>query len=130
MKSFKSFKTFKSFVNKADKDELLKLHNRVIALYPLLVDHGVMSKNEEGKYGFTEDGSNACVILLQSIVFGNTSSNCFQDIVLEQYGLIRFYDETNEYCITVDGIYAMLGYLLFNDKTDEEIIGMIKEFWK
>jgi len=115
------------FIETGFEDDKHEFRSKVNSLLPTLAEHGIMIKANDGKYMFTEKGGEAFFYLMHRLII----EDCVgvdQGSVLESCGLLRFRDK-DEYMITKKGIYATLSYLIQYEITNEDIIGIIKEYW-
>ena len=120
--------SFKTFTKKVSDAEGIELCTKVTTLFPTLVEHGIMIMNADGKNEFTNQGANAFDRLMRKTIFGDDIGNMGQDLIIEMYGLMHF-DDDGKYSITNEGIYTTFAYFIYCGKTNEEIVGMLKEYW-
>ena len=118
--------TFEEFIEWTTDEDKAELRKKVIALYPTFVKRGIVKINRNGKYELTENGSHALHIMIRATLFDDDISYIDQNAYLSVNGLIEFFDERNEYSITVPGFFSSLAYMIYVGNEEKDIMEMFE----
>ena len=118
--------SFIDFMSGKAKKQEKKLLKRVTALFPTLVEHGYLTRNDIGIHIPTKIGNIALKTFMHSSLFDDDEP--FEDQIrkLVYLEIIAFDEGRNENVVTLVGMTMFFMYVMYAGGDEEYIVGEMK----